>query len=81
MRDQGYEVPLEENAPGGSVFDSDIGYHNRYGADENLDHVGGSPPDLSLMANRSPQPSPQPSPQIKQDMGYHNRYFQPPNDG
>ena len=77
IRGQGYEAPIEENAPGGSVFESDISYHNRYGAadEDHEQFIGGSPPNQSLMENRSPQPSPQPN----VDMGYHNRFFQPPS--
>ncbi|KAH8601064.1 hypothetical protein B0O99DRAFT_503176 [Bisporella sp. PMI_857] len=64
VRSEGYEAPLEENAPGGSVFDSDIGYHNRYGADDDHVHIAASPHGFL-----DSKPSPQ------HDMGYHNQFF------
>jgi len=60
VKSEGYEAPSEENAPGGSVFEQDIGYHNRYGHEEGEEVVGHSP-----LEERQPQ----------KDMGYHNRFF------
>lgn len=62
VRSEGYEAPVEENAPGGSVFEQDIGYHNRYGHDEDGQEVIGHSP----LEERQPQ---------QVDMGYHNRFF------
>ncbi|KAG9248197.1 hypothetical protein BJ878DRAFT_538608 [Calycina marina] len=66
VRSEGYAAPLEENASDGSVFDSGIGYHNRYGVNENQE-VYGSSPLGGLMNHKSPQPTP--------DMGYHGQFF------
>jgi hypothetical protein len=61
VKSEGYDAPSAENAPGGSVFEQDIGYHNRYGhLDEGGEVIGHSP-----LEERRPQG----------DMGYHNRFF------
>jgi hypothetical protein len=62
VRSAGYEAPNEENAPGGSVFEQDIGYHNRYGT-EDEQHEATS---LNGPLNETP---------VKHDMGYHNQFF------
>lgn len=61
VRSEGYEVPIEENAPGGSVFEQDIGYHNRYRHEEDEQEVVAHSP---LERNQG-----------QVDMGYHNRFF------
>jgi len=66
VRSQGYEAPPEENAPGASVFEQDIGYHNRYGKndDEGLEATPHGPLEDSQSLS-----------QAQHDMGYHNRFF------
>lgn len=61
VKSEGYDAPSEENAPGGSVFEQDITYHNRYGHEDEGEQMMGHGP---LEGN-----------QPKVDMGYHNRFF------
>ena len=61
VKSGGYEAPSPESAPGGSVFEQDIGYHNRYGHLEE----GGEMLGHGLLDEGQPQ----------KDMGYHNKFF------
>lgn len=38
-RPEGYDMPSEQNEGSTSIFDSDIGYHNRYGEGESQPQV------------------------------------------
>jgi hypothetical protein len=60
VRSEGYDEPVEQNEASTSIFDSDIGYHNRYG---NPDEGAQTIPDGPLGEHRAG------------DMGYHNRFF------
>ncbi|PSS20633.1 hypothetical protein M430DRAFT_50282 [Amorphotheca resinae ATCC 22711] len=61
VRDAGYDVPSDQSAVQPSIFDSDIGYHNRYGE-----------PDDDLQAlPHGPLEDNRPS----RDMGYHHQFF------
>jgi len=62
VRSAGYEAPSEENAPGGSVFEQDIGYHNRYGTEDEQHEA------MSLNG-------PLKETGVHNDMGYHNQFF------
>jgi len=71
VRSEGYEAPIEENAPGGTVFEQDIGYHNRYGHDEDARELQ----EEHEVKTQGPLDETQPLGQTQQDMGYHNRFF------
>jgi hypothetical protein len=59
VRSNGYDAPKDQAAVSTTLDEQDIGYHNRYGADElEPEVVPHSPLDAR-----------------KDDMGYHNRYF------
>jgi len=59
VRSEGYDGPGEENAPGGTVFEQDIGYHNRYGQDEEEEHEANSlNPQMVLPPSPYQPPSP-----------------------
>jgi len=62
VRAAGYEAPIEENAPGGSVFEQDIGYHNRYGAEDEQFEATSLHGPLDDGGQQH-------------DMGYHNQFF------
>jgi hypothetical protein len=61
VRSEGYDAPAEQNETGTSVFDSDIGYHSRYGD-----------PDDEV---RTVPQGPLGDHQSDTDMGYHHRFF------
>lgn len=60
VRSEGYDAPAEQNEGSTSIFDSDIGYHNRYGEQEHEPQVI---PNGPLGEHQGG------------DMGYHNRFF------
>lgn len=61
VRSEGYDAPKDQAAVGTAVFgEADIGYHNRYGAEEEEREV----------VPHSPLEERQ-----RGDMGYHNRFF------
>ena len=62
VRSKGYDAPKDQAAVSTTLFEeSDIGYHNRYGAEEDeREAVPHSPLDTRQ----------------KVDMGYHNQFFQ-----
>lgn len=60
VRSEGYDAPSEHSAPGGSVFEQDIGYHNRYGMEDGEE----------VYAHGPLEPR-----QAQKDMGYHNQFF------
>lgn len=62
VRSEGYDAPKDQAAVSTTLFDeSDIGYHNRYGVEEEeREAVPHSPLDRRQ----------------KVDMGYHNQFFQ-----
>jgi len=62
VRSEGYDAPTEQTEASTSVFDSDIGYHSRYGD-----------PDDEVQS--IPQ-GPLGDHQAGTNMGYHNRFFQ-----
>ena len=60
-RSQGYDAPKDQAAVSSAVFgETDIGYHNRYAAEE----------DEREAVTHSPLEERQ-----RGDMGYHNRFF------
>lgn len=60
-RSETYDLPPEQDEASTSVFDSDIGYHNRYGEpDDGMQTIPSGP-----LGNH----------QAGSDMGYHNRFF------
>ena len=60
VRSEGYDAPKDQAAVSSAVYDeSDIGYHNRYGAEDEREAVAHSP-----LEERQ-----------RGDMGYHNRFF------
>jgi len=61
VRAEGYDAPSEQNQGSSSIFDSDIGYHNRYGESEHEPQVV---PRGPLGGHRE-----------NTNMGYHNRFF------
>jgi hypothetical protein len=63
VRSAGYEAPLEENAPGGGVFEQDIAYHNRYGTEDEQFEATSLNGPLDEDGHR------------RVDMGYHNQFF------
>lgn len=60
VRSEGYDAPKDQAAVSTTLFEeADIGYHNRYGAEEEQrEAVPHSPLD-----------------ERQRDMGYHNRFF------
>lgn len=60
VRSEGYNAPKDQASVSATSFEeADIGYHNRYGAEEEERHaVAHSPLD-----------------ERQTDMGYHNRFF------
>ena len=61
VRSEGYNAPAEQSAASASIFDSDIGYHSRYGApDEDVEALPHGPLGGHQGAT---------------NMGYHDRFF------
>ena len=57
----GYGAPAEQSEATSSIFDSDIGYHSRYGeAEEEVQTI-----PLGPLGDHQEQ----------KDLGYHNRFF------
>ena len=61
VRSEGYDAPTEQTEASTSIFDSDIGYHSRYGD-----------PDDEVQT--LPQ-GPLGDHQARTDMGYRDRFF------
>jgi hypothetical protein len=60
-RSEGYGAPADQSEATSSIFDSDIGYHSRYGeAEEEVQTIPFGP-----LGDHQGQ----------KDMGYHNRFF------
>jgi hypothetical protein len=64
VRSAGYDAPADQSAVSSSIFDSDIGYHNRYGVEET---------DETEMMPHGPLDDHEA--QAQKDMGYHNQFF------